>query len=187
MLTATATDRHVEQLFDRMRQLHAVFTAAGVPYRLVGGLAVHLHVAQQDPLQARLTADIDAGVERQDLPRIVEAAAAAGWEYRHTAGVDMLVDARAPRARSPVRLIFLREKVRPDYLEPVPDSAPVVTAEGILLAPVSDLVRMKLTSYRLKDRVHIQDMDNAGLITPAIEAGLPAQFRRRLAEIRATE
>ena len=34
-----------------------------------------------------------------------------------------------------------------------------MTREGILLAPVADLGRMKLTSYRLMDRVHLQDMD----------------------------
>ena len=57
----------------------------------------------------------------------------------------------------------------------------------MLLAPVADLVRMKLTSYRLKDRVHIQDMDTAGLITAEVEGGLPNELRRRLAEIRSAQ
>jgi hypothetical protein len=88
----------------------------------------------------------------------------------------MLVDAREPEARSAVHLVFVREKVRPDYLEPVPGfSPPVRTAEGILLAPVADLVRMKLTSYRLKDRVHLQDLDAVGLITPEVEASSPTR------------
>ena len=56
-----------------------------------------------------------------------------------------------------------------------------------LIAPVADLVRMKLTSYRLKDRVHIQDLDGVGLITPEIEAQLPEPLRHRLAEVRASE
>jgi len=44
---------------------------------------------------------------------------------------------------------------------------------------------MKLTSYRLKDRVHIQDLDAAGLLTAEIEARLAERvWRRRLAEIR---
>ena len=69
----------------------------------------------------------------------------------------------------------------------MPDfSPPVETREGVLLAPVADLVRMKLTSYRLKDRVHIQDMDVAGLIAAETEAGLSNELRRRLAEIRST-
>jgi hypothetical protein len=48
-----------------------------------------------------------------------------------------------------------------------------VTKEGIRHRPlVADIVRMKLASFRLKDRVHIQDIDSVGLITPDIEAGL---------------
>jgi len=52
------------------------------------------------------------------------------------------------------------EKVRPGYLEPVPDFSPVMpTSDGVLIAPVADLVKMKLTSFRDKDRVHVRDMD----------------------------
>ena len=81
---------------------------------------------------------------------------------------------------------WVKEKVRPEHVEPLPDFSTAVEAEeGVLLAPVQDLVRMKLVSYRLQDRVHIQDLDRAGLITP--EAELPPELRRRLDEIRATE
>jgi hypothetical protein len=103
------------------------------------------------------------------------------------AGVDMLVDAAQPKARSAVHFVFLNEKVRPEYSQRVPDSEPEKTEEGVLIAPVADLVRMKLTSFRLKDRVHIQDLDAVGLITPAIEAGLPAPLLARLQEVRASE
>jgi len=99
----------------------------------------------------------------------------------------MLIDAAEPKARSAVHLVFLNEKVRPEYSEPVPASPPEKTREGILIAPVADLVRMKLTSYRLKDRVHIQDLDGAGLIGPEVEAQLPRLLLDRLAEIRASE
>lgn len=68
MLTATAYDTHVEQLFERIRQFHSILTAAGVPYRIVGGMAVFIHVSERDPLRARLTADVDAAIERKSLP-----------------------------------------------------------------------------------------------------------------------
>lgn len=48
-------------------------------------------------------------------------------------------------------------------------------------------MRMKLTSFRDKDRVHIRDLDSVGLITPEIEAGSPEEFRERLAQVRASE
>ncbi len=187
MLTATAYDTHVEQLFERVQQLHSLLTAAGVPYRIVGGLAVFIHVYERDPLRARLTSDVDAGIYREHLPAVIEAAREAGWVYRHVSGVDMLIEADRPRARSAVHFLFLNEKVRPEYVEAVPASPPARTQEGIFLASVDDLVHMKLTSYRLKDRVHIQDLDAVGLIDPAIEAGLPALLKKRLADIRDSE
>ena len=52
------------------------------------------------------------------------------------------------------------------------------------LATVADLVQMKLTSFRLKDQVHIQDMDSVGLITPEIEAQLSDALRERLDQVR---
>ncbi len=55
------------------------------------------------------------------------------------------------------------------------------------MAAFEDLLHMKLTSYRLKDRVHIQDMDGVGLITAEMESRLPESLLARLAEIRASE
>jgi len=188
MPSIAAIDRHVEQLFEVLNRLAKAFSQAGIDYRVVGGMAAFLHIEERDPLAARLTRDIDVAVDRRDLARIAEAARPFGFEHRHAAGVDMLVDAEQPRARSAVHLVFVRERVRPEYLEPVPDFSPPVQArEGLLLAPVADIVRMKLTSYRLKDRVHIQDLDGVGLITPEIEAGLPPLLLERLRETRAAE
>jgi hypothetical protein len=188
MLSVAAYDRHVEQLLETVRRLAQALSRAGLDYRVVGGVAVFLHVSERDPGAARSTRDVDIAVDRSQLLAIVEAVRPFGFAHRHAAGVDMLVDAREPRARSAVHLVFVRERVRPDHAEPVPDfSPPVQTAEGVLLAPVTDLVRMKLTSYGLKDRVHIQDLDAVGLITPDAEAQLPEVLRARLREVRAAE
>jgi hypothetical protein len=111
-----------------------------------------------------------------------------GFLFRHVAGVYMLLDHDEPRVSSGIHLVFAGEKVRPEYSEPVPGfSEPTRTAEGILLAPVADLVRMKLTSFRLRDQVHIQDIDAVDLITPEIENSLPDALRERLNRVRASE
>jgi hypothetical protein len=186
--TVAAWDRHVEQLFDTVRRLARALDQARIEYRVIGGLAVFFHVSERDPLAARSTRDVDVAVDRAQLDAIIEAVRPFGFAYRHVAGVDMLLNAQEPKARSAVHLIFVREKVRPDYLEPVPGfSTPVRTTEGVLLAPVADLIRMKLTSYRLKDRVHIQDLDAVGLVTPEVEAQLSEALRQRLREVRASE
>ena len=184
--TITAYDRHVQQLFDVITRLTGALARAQIDYRIIGGVAVFLHVHERDPLAARSTRDVDIAVDRHDLDRIREAVEPFGFAYRHAAGVDMLVDRQSPTARSAVQLVFVEEKVRADYLEPAPAfSPPVRTVEGVLLAPVVDLVRMKLTSFRLRDRVHLKDMDSVGLITAEIESGLSAALRDRLRSVRA--
>jgi hypothetical protein len=185
MITARAYDIHVEQLFDRLRRIHAALDAAGIPYRVIGGVGIFLQITERDPDLARMTRDLDLAIHRSDLAPIIAAAASAGFRYRHAAGVDMLLDVSNPKGVA-IHLLFAHERVEPSYSEPTPFSAPTVTSDGYLIAPVGDLVRMKLTSFRLKDKVHVQDMDGAGLITPEIEASLSQPLRERLREVRAT-
>ena len=187
MLTNTIFEGALDQIIDVATRFSSVVEAAGIPCRVVGGLAVFLHVDHIDPLAARLTRDVDVAIDRHNLEAIKTAVEPHGFKYRHVASVDMFLDAKSPDARSAVHVIFVGEKVRKDYLEPVPSSDPVISKLGIRIAPVADLVRMKLTSFRLKDKVHIQDMDSVGLITPGIEAGLSEPLRQRLANVRATE
>ncbi len=57
----------------------------------------------------------------------------------------------------------------------------------VFVIPVADLVRMKLSAFRDKDRVHIRSMDAAGLITAEVERALPVELQERLQHIRETE
>lgn len=177
----------MDQIIDVAARFTGLLEKAGIPVRVVGGLATYSHVDQVDPPSARLTRDVDVAIDRDGLEAIWALVEPVGFKYRNAAGMDMFLVAENPPARSGVHLVFVGEKVRPEYLEPVPGSAPVRTKEGILIAPVADLVRMELTSFRLKDKVHIQDLDGVGLITPEIEPGLSKPLRQRLAEVRATE
>lgn len=188
MITAKALDLHVQKLFDLLEHFHSALTNAGIEYRVIGGMAVFLQISARDPDAARLTRDVDIAVDRTDLDRIAKAAKDFGFRYRQVADIDMLVSAENPKAKSAVHLMFVREKVRLQDLSAIPDfSEPTRTIEGFLLAPVADLVRMKLSSFRIKDKTHIIDMDSVGLITPEIEAGLPEPLRDRLQRVRAEE
>jgi hypothetical protein len=183
-----AYDRQLEQLTEVAERACRALQAASIEYRIVGGLAVLFHVQARDPLAARITKDVDLAIARTDLDRISKAVRGAGLQYRNVAGVDMLMDTPEPSARSAVHLVFVREKVRPQYVEAVPDfSEPVVAENGILLAPVGDLARMKLTSFHLRDKTHVADLDSVGLITPEIESGLSEFLRARLEQVRREE
>src|SRR5579862_578071 len=188
MLVNTYFENKVDQLFEVAGRLAKALSQAGIEYRVVGGFAAYMHVNEVEPMAARLTRDIDVAVDRADLDAIIRAVRPFGFEYRHAAGVDMLVDAEAPKAHSAVHLLFIREKVRKEYAEPVPAFSQAVRYEnGVSIVPVADLVKMKLTSYRDKDRVHVRDMDGVGLITKEVEADLSPILLERLRHIRATE
>jgi len=187
VLVNTIFEDALDQLFDVANRFLKAIEAARIPCRVVGGLAVFLHVEELDPLAARLTRDVDVAIHRADFDRIRAAVEPHGFRHRHVRGIDMFLEAGSIKVRSAVHLIFLDEKVRESDLAAVPSSEPVRSTKGFLIAPVEDMVKMKLTSFRLKDKVHVQDMDSVGLITPEIEASLPVALRERLAEVRATE
>lgn len=183
----TFFEERLQDLFSLAARVEKAFGAAGIEYRVVGGLAAYLYVEEAEADAGRLTKDIDIVVRREDLRRIAEAVEPFGLEYRHVAGVDMLVQKGQPSARRAVHMIFEGEKVRPEYSEPVAKLGEARTIQGIPVVPLADLVTMKLTSFRIKDQAHLKDLDEQKLITPEIEAALPAVLRERLAHVRSHE
>src|SRR5437660_5699689 len=160
MLVNTFFENKVDQLFDVAGRLDKALSQAGIEYRVIGGFAAYMHVNEVEPMAARLTRDIDVAIDRKDLEAIAEATRPFGFRYRHAAAVDTLVDAEEPKAHSAIHLVFTGEKVRKEYTEPVPTfSQPARYGNGISIISVADLLKMKLTSFRDKDRVHVRDMD----------------------------
>ncbi len=184
-LVNTFFEARVENLFALAGLIEDAFSSAGLDYRVIGGLATYLYVEERDPDAGRLTRDIDIVVRREDLDAIARAVRPFGLEYRHVAGMDMLLQAGQPSGRRAVHMVFSGEKVLETYSEAVPTFGGVKVLQGIRLVPVADLVRMKLTSFRLKDQVHLKDLDEAGVISDAVVASLPADLRGRLREVRA--
>jgi hypothetical protein len=180
-----------ERLFGLVGILQRIadpLATANIPYEVVGGLAVLIHVEEADPAQSVLTRDIHILIRRSDLEKVVEVAEFQGFRFRHAAGLDMLL--YGDKAINAVHLVFSGEKVKPGQAIPNPRLAPerkMVTGQVVWVIPVPDLVRMKLSANRDKDRVHIRSLDAAGLITPEIERGLPESLRARLQQVRETE
>ncbi len=182
-----------ERLFELVgtfQRLSRPLDIAGVPYELVGGLAVFLHVENADSTHSSLTRDIDVLISRIDMPRVIAIAEEHGFRFLPAAGIDMLLYGESNNARDAVHLLFSGEKVTHTQLEPHPTVRPVragLHGQEFAVIPVADLVQMKLSSYRDKDRVHIRGMDAAGLITPDVEGTLNEPLQTRLHHIRATE
>jgi hypothetical protein len=183
-------EERVFELIGTLQKLSLPLEQAGVPHELVGGLAVFLHVENADSTHSSLTRDIDLMIRREDLPRVAGIAEEHGFRFRHSAGLDMLLYGETNSARNAVHLLFTGEKVKETQLEAHPDIRPVragLHGQDFLVIPVADLVRMKLSSYRDKDRVHVRGMDAAGLIDREVEQALSEDLRARLQHIRETE
>ncbi len=175
----------MQNLFALAEVLEEAFSAAELDYAVVGGLATYLYVEELEPDAGRLTRDIDIVVRRDDLPRIAKAVEPFGLEYLHVAGVDMLLQ-KGQSARRAVHMIFTGEKVMDQYPEATPDMWPTRILHGIRLVPAEALIHMKLSSFRLKDQMHLKDLDEAGVITADIVGRLGPVHRDRLDQVRAS-
>ncbi len=154
----------VEKVRDRLRRTAQALDAASVPYAVIGGNAVAAWVSEVDEAAVRNTQDVDILLRRGDLDAAKVALTAVGFIYRHAMSIDMFLDGPGAKARDAVHVIFANEKVRAEYHAPAPDvSESKVTANARVLN-LEALVRMKLTSFRLKDQVHIMDFIDVGLV-----------------------
>jgi len=172
--------RAVEKVRERLLRATAALERAGVPYAVVGGNAVAAWVSRVDEAAVRNTQDVDILLRRGDLDAAKAALSAAGFVYRHSAGIDMFLDGSKAKARDAVHVVFAGEKIRPEYAEAAPDVAETDTEASFRVLSLDALVRMKLTSFRRKDQVHVLDMIEVGLIDAAWLPRLPAELAPRL-------
>lgn len=172
--------RSVENVEQRLRRAVAVLEQAGIPYAVVGGNAVRIWVAQVDQGAVRATNDVDILIRPADLDRLKQAMQEAGFSHRQTAGVDMFVESEDNSARDAVHVVLSGRMVRPDDFEANPDVEPFAYGDDFRTVPLETLVRMKLNSFRLKDKVHLLDMIQVGLIDSTWLGRFPEELRRRL-------
>src|ERR1051325_3500357 len=171
----------VERVQQRLRKVTAALEQAGIKYAVVGGNAVAAWVGRVDQGATRATKDVDILVRRSDTPRVSAAMTALGFAREDLRDLVLFIDPDEPSKKSGVHLVWAGEKVRPSYSVPSPSVEDAVRdPEGFLVLALPALVRMKLTSFRDIDRVHIADMLSVGLIDMACRAGLPPELQERL-------
>ncbi|MHB1560277.1 MAG: hypothetical protein ACYC61_22730 [Isosphaeraceae bacterium] len=173
-------ERAVERVRNRLRRATATLAAASIPYAVVGGNAVATWVARVDEAAVRNTQDVDILLNRSDLEAAKQALGAAGFIYRHVKGIDMFLDGPGAKARDAVHILFAGEKVRSDDPVAAPHLNVSEEAESFRVVSLESLVRMKLTSFRDKDRTHLRDMIEVGLIDESWLARLPEPLTGRL-------
>lgn len=170
----------VEDVRNRLNRAVAALRNAGIDYAVIGGNAVAAWVSRIDRAAVRNTRDVDLLLRREDLEAAKAALESAGFVYRHVKSIDMFLDGPDAKARDAVHILFAGEKVRRDDLASSPTLDETEEDESFHVVSLAALVRMKLVSYRDKDRTHLRDMIELGLVDDAWPAKYPGELGDRL-------
>lgn len=172
--------RAVEKVKERLLKLARILESEGIPYAIAGGNAVAAWVSTVDEAAIRNTRDVDVLVRRDDFDRVKRALEGEGMTYRHVAGLDVFLDAPEGNVRDSVHVIFANEKVRDHEPAANPDVTDSTYAVGIQILNLDALVKIKLTAFRDKDRTHLRDMLEVGLIDRSWVEKLSPELGKRL-------
>lgn len=173
----------VEKVRERLGRAATALHNAGVPYAVIGGNAVAEWVGRVDQAAVRNTQDVDILLRREDFDAAKVAMEAAGFVYRHAASIDMFLDGPDAKARDAVHVLFAGEKVREEYVLPTPQVTESEAGATFRVLSLEALVRMKLTSNRDKDRTHIRDFIEVGLVDATWPNRFPPELAARLQHI----
>ena len=172
----------IENVKNRLDRAAAALESLGVRYAVVGGNAVAALVSRVDIAAVRNTRDVDIMLRREDMDSARTALESAGFVHRRVASLgkgasmDVFLDGPDAKVRDAIHILWAGEKAVPDAIEPTPDLGQTEQGDGFDLIPLADLVRMKLTSFRDKDRMHLRDLLSVGLI----DEGWPDRFPEAL-------
>lgn len=167
----------MEKVRERLGRAVRALEAGGIAYAVIGGNAVGAWVSRIDEGKVRTTSDVDILLRREDLDEATPYLEAEGFVRAEVLGVPMFLDGPDGKPSQAIHILIAGEKVRPEYVEPAPNVDESEMLENFRAVNLEALVRMKLTSFRLKDRVHLLDMIGIGLV----DTTWPARFQPVLA------
>lgn len=178
--------RAVEKVRERLLRAARALDRAKVPYAVVGGNAVAAWVSRVDETAVRNTRDVDILLRRADLDAARVALETAGFVYRRVSSLgqpgslDLFLDGQNASIRDSVHVVFAAEKVRPDSPVASPDVAESEPGDQFRLITLEALVRMKLAAFRDRDRTHLRDLIDVGMIGASWLEHLEPELRQRL-------
>ena len=179
----------VENVRRRLLRAAEALTSAGVPYAVIGGNAVAAWVSRVDAAAVRNTRDVDLLLRHSDMEAARAALECAGFVHRRVASLgkaaamDIFLDGPDGKVRDALLILWAGEKAVPDAVEPTPDLVKTDFTGEFELIPLADLVRMKLISFRDKDRMHLRDLLSVGLLNESWLGHYPGSLAVRLKQI----
>jgi hypothetical protein len=152
--------------------------ATRINYLVAGKLAVQLWVSTVDEAANRNARDVDIVLARHDLAIAIEALSDRGFIHCPVLGAEYFFDAQsAERAR----VHLSSESAVPEDFAPKLNQWTII--EGMRVINLEPLVRMKLASFRLLDKVNLRDLLDVALIDPTWLPRFPDDLRKRLQEL----
>lgn len=175
--------RAVEKVRELLLRATAGLEQGNIPYAVIGGNAVAAWVSRVDEGAVRNTRDVDLLLRRADFERARTALTLSGFVHHEVLDVQAFVDGPEGSIRQGVHIVFAGEKVKPDDAAATPDVDQSEPGQSFRVLQLEPLVLMKLTAYRLKDRVHIQDLIGVGLVDSTWPSRFPEELQGRLQEL----
>lgn len=162
----------MEKVRERLDRACQALNEAGVPYAVIGGNAVAAWVSTRDEGAIRTTQDVDILLRYEDDQRATAALESVGFKRESVMDVTIFLDGPKGKPSQAVHVIWAGRKMRDDYVSeaPTPDRSREIAGKRVI--DLVELVRMKLTSFRRKDQVHLLDLIGVGLIDDAWPARL---------------
>lgn len=167
----------VEKVRERLERSTLALEQAGIPYAVIGGHAVAAWVATIDDGAVRNTRDVDLLLRDEDLDRAAEALSRVGFVRDRVMDVTVFLDGPDGKPSQGIHILLAGQKVKPEYVSPAPPIENAQIINGKRIVDLTELVRMKLNSYRRKDQTHLVDMIQIGLINQT----WPTRFEPELA------
>ena len=175
--------RAVELVQERLDRACKALQEAEIPYAVVGGNAVAAWVATVDEGAVRNTRDVDLLFNEEDLSRATEVLEAAGFVRDQVLDTVIFLDGPQGKPSQGLHVLLAGRKVKAEYATAAPGVQQSIEINQKRVVELLPLVEMKLNSYRDKDKAHLRDLIQVGLIDSTWLERLPVALAPRLKEL----
>jgi len=173
----------MEKVGERLERVCHALGKANIPYAVVGGNAVAAWVSTRDEGAIRNTQDVDILLRTEDFDAASSVLRGVGFIPDHVVDATKFRDGVDGKPSQAVHVVWAGKKIRTHHLTPAPMSDQVRDLAGKRVIDLVELVRMKLNSFRDKDRVHLRDLIGVELIDSTWPEKFAPQLNERLQSI----
>ena len=167
----------------RMLRATSALNDAGIPYAVTGDCAVATWVARFDEDAVRNPVDVELLVREDDLGILRPVLESARFCHRTVNGKDVFIDGPMGKVYGGIHIVLAGKKIRDHHLLPAPMVDETLPNQHFELISLKALVRMKLNSFRDKDRTHLRDMLELEMIDASWKARFPEPLADRLQQL----